>query len=88
MSWGISEVSHSRKNIYRVTAEERDIQGELTGNIVSMEYNENTDFPALQTKLLNAISEKQQIASDKKTKLETYQANVSLISAKIIEGVL
>ena len=88
MSWEITKVVHSRKDIYRVTAEEKDIQDVLTGEVVSVEYNENEEFSALQSRLLETIAKRQQEVSDKDSKLTIYQTNVSLVSAKSIKGEL
>lgn len=88
MSWKITRVVHSRASIFRVTAEEKDAQGALTGEMVSAEYNENEEFSALQSRLLDTIAKKQQEVSDKDSKLTIYQTNVSLASAKSIKGEL
>lgn len=86
MSWEITKVVHSREDIYRVTAEEKDALDVLTGEVVSTEYHETEGFPVLQTRLLDIISKKQQEVSDQDSKLAVYMTNVSLASAKDIKG--
>ena len=86
MSWEIESVVNSRQDIYRVTAVEKDTLDALTGESVSIEYNEKEGFPILQTKILDEISGKKQKYDGKESKLTTYQTNVSLASAVDIKG--
>ena len=86
MSWEITTVDYLRQGIYRVTTAEKDVSDELTGESVSLEYNNKEGYPVLQAKILDLISEKKQKLDDKESKLTDYQANVSLASAVDIKG--